>query len=55
MKIVTGDWEKGGLYYVVTEKLAIISLVIIQKMENVHNACVDLTEEISRQNTGSVG
>lgn len=45
---------KGGLYYVVTEQLARISLVIIQKMENVHNVCVDLTKEISRQNTASV-
>lgn len=44
VKIVIGDWEKGGLYYVVTEQLARISLVIIQKIENVHNVCVDMTK-----------
>lgn len=29
VKIVIGDWEKSGLYYVVTEQLARMSLVII--------------------------
>lgn len=32
-----------------------MSLVIIQKTENVHNAFVDLTKDISRQNALSVG
>lgn len=55
MKTLIGDWEKSGLYYVVTEQLARMSLVIIQKTENVHNAFVDLTKDISRQNALSVG
>lgn len=54
VKTVIGDWEKSGLYYVVTEQLARMSLVIIQKTENVHNAFVDLTKDISRQNALSV-
>lgn len=33
VKIDTGDWETSGLYYVATEQLARMSLVIIHKIE----------------------
>lgn len=50
MTIVTGDWDKSGLYYIVTEKWARMLLMIIHKTEMyIMHLCIWLKKSPDRK------